>query len=199
MLSVERVVVDNESVVTHYKASQSFCSPDGPRTVTQGLTVTEHRKWAGFEAKLSFDKCAGESAEEALDRLANWCEQIGQAIRNRGPASPLVAQYTQPINQDALETDRIERLVMGLWASGVRAPELFVEACGSRRRAATFWERGFALKAAGDFTVADVLIDVFRPGRRAELLALQTSDEDSAYEQAREDFYEIARGQLAWT
>lgn len=179
--------------VTHTRGGRN------PTTLRQDIEIQQHLDRPMASAALRILDCEAPTAEEALDRMADWCERIAKAIRGRGEPRLAVLQYPMARRIDDIDAERIMRLILRMHDTGGVTLDMLRDACPARDIAHAFWERAHAFKAADGRDFAEVVIGLAQPEHAAEIRDVASRDDDAAYDMKRDAFFEVASDTLGWT
>ena len=194
MLHLKSLSVEDRELKVVYEAVHSR----GGRTLTENIVVQQCRHSGQAKASLSLRDCGADSADEALDRMADWCERIAKAIRGRGESSVAVLQYAAPNREDDVETERLEKLIFSIHESGSLTLEMVKAACPPKRDVYSFWDRSHSIKASDGRDMADIVIALVRPEIIEQIGELEKQDEDRAYDLKKYTYFEVARDVFGW-
>jgi Asp-tRNA(Asn)/Glu-tRNA(Gln) amidotransferase C subunit len=195
MLHLKSLNVEEHELKVVYEAVHSR----NGRTLTEDIIVQQLRHNGQAKASLSLKNCEAKSVEDALDRMANWCERIASAIRGRGENSVAALQFVAPVREDDVETERLEKLIFSIHESGSLTLEMVKAACPPKRGVYGFWDRSHSIKATDGRDMADIVIALVRPEIHEKIRELEKLDEDSAYDLKKHTYFEVAKEVLGWT
>ena len=197
MLKLKTGKFDEHHLAVVYEATHTRGGRN-PTTLRQDIEIQQRHGRPVVSASLQMAGCEAPTTEEALDRLADWCERVAKAIRGRGEPRVAVLEYPAAWRIDDIEAERIMRLILSMHSTGCMTLDMLRDACPARNIAHTFWEQAQGFQTADGQDFADVVIGLAQPARAAEIRGVASKDEDSAYNMKRETFFEVA-SDMGWT
>jgi hypothetical protein len=166
-------------------------------TLAESLVLESQRREGPVLAKLVIEDCVGNTADEALDTMAAWLERLASAIRNRGPAVPVLLSYPEPVHESEYETRDVEKTVIKAYDSGALDAEMLGMLLRSAAGAcAAHCNRNDLPVAADGKNFMDVVLSVGDPDAYATIHL--ESDADEREELTVYRFKEFVRTQYAW-
>lgn len=188
-----------DRTVTTFDVCHSRCDADGRLLTLEETLVLERLGTTGpVTAKLVIEDCAGESEEEALDKMASWLERLAASIRNRGPAAPLIQTFPDPVQEGGWKTQDVERTVIKAYDSNLLDEELLGMLLRSAAGAdARYCNRNNLPVSANGKDFMEVVLSIADPDIYATILG--ESDSDERDDRKVFHFKDVVRTRYGWS